>query len=127
MAKRNRQRIKAAMDLLIRGYEEEVNLYSAVRDLALRQKRMLGESSDLVRFCRLLADKEDLLRIIGRIEEEMAPARSLVTSLGPERYPDRWKLTVLLDQVWDLIEDIRALERQSISLLERVPEKSSVA
>lgn len=114
------QEAVAAADLLVRGYEEEINLYTAVRDLALRQKEMLQDVPNLLRFCKLLDEKEDLLRIIGRIETEMKSAKAVVTSVGPNGCPHRLKLATLLDKVRDMIEDIRAIEHENVSLLETV-------
>ncbi len=114
--------LDAAMDTLLRGYEEELNLYALVWDLTARQKEMLRDPMDLLPFKDLLDEKEDLLRIIGQMEAEMTGAKTLVLSQEPERCPHRSRLITLLDRLTEIIEDIRAMERENISLLETTPD-----
>ena len=123
--------LESAIKVLLRGYEEELNLYFVVRALAMRQKEMLREPSDLLSFCDLLDEKEDLLQIIGQMEYEMEGAKSFVLSSQPGTCPylsrasrpnGRWRLTVLLDRVTAAIEDIRAIEQDNISLLQSMPD-----
>ena len=121
MSPGNQVEMDSAVDFLLRGYEEELNLYSVVFDLTVRQNQVLRDSQDLVRFCDLLDEKEDLLRIIGQIDVEMKQAKTFLLLQQPEVCPRRWRLTFLLDRVTRLIERIRARERMNIELLQGVP------
>jgi len=110
--------LTAAMDALVHGYREEVELYSTVRAITWRQRDTLREEWNLDRFCDLHDEKEDLLRMIGQIETVMQGAKSLVLSRKPPQSPSRWKLERLLDRLTAMIEEIRALEGANASLLE---------
>ena len=110
--------LAAAMDALVRGYREELQLYSTVRALTWRQRDTLREGWNLDRFGDLLDEKEDLLQMIGQIESVMKGAKSLVLARKPSQCPDRWTLERLLDQLTAMIEEIRAVEGANASLLE---------
>ena len=114
------EKVELAVDMLLHGYREELNLYSAVRDLSLAQYGILNNGADLLRFGDLLDEKEDVLRLIGQIDSEMAGAKALVASLPPSTCPRRRQLAALLDRVTDAIEETRAIERDNVSLLDRV-------
>jgi len=113
--------VEAAMDILLECYQEELNLYMAVRDLTVRQSRMLRQGADLMRVMRILDEKEDLLGIVGRMESEMRGAKAFVLSQPPEDNPRRQRLVSLLDRLTETIEDIRSMERENIRLLEAAP------
>jgi hypothetical protein len=108
----------AAVDALVHGYSTELELYSTVRALTWRQRDMLCDGWNLDRFGDLLDEKEDLLRMIGQIESAMKGAKSLVLSRKLLQCPNRWKLERLLDQLAEMIEEIRAVEGANASLLE---------
>jgi hypothetical protein len=108
----------AAVDALVYGYSTELELYSAIRALAWRQRDTLCDGWNLERFGDLLDEKEDLLRMIGQIESAMKAAKSLVLSRKLLQCPNRWKLDRMLDQVAAMIEEISAVERANASLLE---------
>ena len=110
--------LTAAMDALVHGYSEELELYSTVRALTWRQRRTLDEEWNLDRFGDFLDEKEDLLRMIGQIESVMKSAKSLVLSRKPAQCPGLWQLERLLDQLTAMIEEIRAVEGANASLLE---------
>jgi len=107
-----------AMDALVRGYSEEIELYSTVRALTRRQSEMLRGGWSLDLFADLLDEKEDLLRMIGQIESLMKKAKSLVLAKKPPEGPNRWKLEKLLDRLTAIIEEIRLLEGDNASILE---------
>jgi hypothetical protein len=108
----------AAVDALVYGYSTELELYSAVRALAWRQRDTLCGGWNLDRFGDLLDEKEDLLRMIGQVESVMKGAKSLVLSRELLQCPNRWKLDRLLEQLAAMIEEIRAVESANASLLE---------
>lgn len=110
-----------AVDILLRGYEEEINLYSALRELSLKQRESLRADADLARLCDLLDEKEDLVALIGEIDSEMSRAKSVVLSLRPHTCPHHDRLAGLLDHVAGLIADIRAIEQENMSFLDKVP------
>ena len=110
--------LAAAMDALVHGYSEELELYTTVRALTWRQRRTLDDGWNLARFCDLLDEKEDLLRMIGQIESVMKSAKTLALSRKLAQCPDRWKLERLLDRLTALIEEIREVEGANASLLE---------
>ena len=111
--------VDVAIDMLLMGYKEELNLYAAVRELTLSQKKILCNGRDLMRFQDMLDEKEDVLRLIDQIEEEMSKAKPVVTSPHPPSSCRRKKLVRVLDQVTETIEEIRALERENVELLDR--------
>src|SRR3990172_3100232 len=94
MSSQNRRRtemngdkaVEATTDVLVHAYEEQMNLYSAVRDMALRQRALLGQS-DLKRFGELLDEEQDILRIIGQIESELADVKAHLLMCRPEVCP----------------------------------------
>ena len=109
-----------AMDALILGYSEEMEIYSTVRALTWQQRDTLRDGWNLDQFGDLLDEKEDLLEMIGQIESVMKSAKSLVLAKKPPQSPNRWKLERLLDQLTGLIEEIRAVEGANASMLEDV-------
>jgi len=126
--------VEAAVNSLLSGYQEELNLYLVVRNLTMAQKELLTpqhaavgiaagltQRADFMRFTDLLDEKEDILRIIGQIESEMKPSKSLVMSQEPETCPRRWTLATLLDRVADTIDEIRVMERDNVSRLQEIP------
>ena len=113
--------IKVAVDVLVRGYEEELNLYQVVRDLSLEQKALLDDPGDMTSLYELLERKEDVLGLVGLLESEMAGARTLVMAQSPAECPHRLRLAAVLASVQDMIEEIREMERHSADMLERVP------
>ena len=115
---KSRDLLGAALDMLVRGYEEELNLYSDVRDLTARQQTELCERHDAQSFRDMLAEKESLLRFIGRIEEQLAPAKVIAMTRRMNGHPSRVKLTALLDAVTDVIEETREMERENVQMLE---------
>jgi hypothetical protein len=110
--------LTAAMDALVHGYSEEMELYSTVRALTWRQRDTLRDGWNLARFGDLLDEKEDLLRMIGQIESVMKNAKSLVLAKKPPQCPNRCKLERLLDQLTAMIEEIREVEGANATLLE---------
>ena len=110
--------LTSAMDTLVHGYREESELYTRVRKLTWRQRDTLREGRNLDRFCDLLDEKEDLLRMIEQVESVMKGAKSLVLGRKQPECPNRWQLERLLDQLAEMIEEIRALEGANASLLE---------
>jgi hypothetical protein len=76
VASRSRQNVSSAMNSLLNGYREEASLYLRVRRLAWRQRDILRGKLDLNLFRDLFEEKEDLLRMISRIESEMKSAKS---------------------------------------------------
>ncbi len=110
--------LAAAMEALVHGYSEELELYSTVRALTWSQRHTLDEGWNLDRFCDLLDEKQDLLQMIGQIEAVMKSAKSLVLNRNLAQCPDRWKLERLLDQLTALIEEIREVEGANATLLE---------
>ena len=121
MTHARRKDVDTAVHMLMQGYEEEMRLYSVVHDLALEQKALLVRNERNGAFSSLLKRKEHLLDIIGRLESEMSPAKSLVMAQQPGRCPHRWRLAALLDSLQDMIEEIRDAERENISFLESIP------
>jgi hypothetical protein len=118
-AERNRpSALTDAIEALVRGYTEEIALYSTVRALTWRQRDTLRDDRNLERFGDLLDEKEDLLRMIGQIESLMKNAKSLVLTRKPPECPSRWKLMNLLDQLTAIIEEIRSIEGVNASILE---------
>ena len=116
-----RKDVKDAVDLLMRGYEEEMNLYATVRELTLRQKEMLRARAGMNPLCALANEKDQVLSLIDRLEKEMAEAKSVVMSRPPRECPNRWRLAALLDSVQDMIEDIREDERGNAEMLVAIP------
>ena len=110
--------LTAAMDALVHGYSEEMELYSTVRALTWRQRETLCDGWNLDQFGDLLDEKEDLLQMIGQIESVMKSAKSLVLTRKPPQGPSRWKLERLLDQLTAMIEEIREVEGANATLLE---------
>jgi len=117
MGEHTGNKIELAMDMLLRGYQEELNLYSAMHELTLTQKEILGDEGSLSRFCDLLQEKEQILRVIGQIDDEMSGAKALITSSAPNGTPRRRQLNALLDRLTDTIDDLRALEQDNASVL----------
>ena len=114
------EKAELAVDMLLHGYREELNLYSAMRDVTLAQQKILNNGADLLRFTDLLDEKGDILQLIGQIDSEMAGAKALVTSLPQATCPRRRQLAALLDRVTDTIEQTRAIEQDNVSLLDHV-------
>jgi len=114
--------VEAAVNALVRGYQEETNLYLAMRRLTLSQKEMLANGEDLAWIWDILDAKEDLLKMIEEIEGTMAPAKAVVLSQAPATCPDRWKLTTLLDRLTEIIGELRALENGNAALLRKLPQ-----
>jgi hypothetical protein len=112
------ENLTTAMDALVHGYSEEVELYSTLRALTWSQRDILCDGWNLDRFGDLLDEKEDLLQMIDQIETLMQDAKSLVLSRKPVHCPGRWKLERLLDRLTAMIEEIRAVEGANASLLE---------
>jgi len=114
--------VTSAVDYLTQAYKEEAGLYLAVRDTTVRQQMALERDADLMRFADLFETKEDLLALIGQLDAEMAPAKSVIMSHPPEDTDTRRKLARLLDHVTEIIEEIRLLESHNAELLEHVPD-----
>ena len=114
--------VESAVNALVRGYQEETNLYLAMRRLTLSQKEMLANGEDLAWIWDILDAKEDLLKMIEEIEGTMAQAKAVVLSQAPETCPDRWKLTTLLDRLTEIIEELRILENGNAALLRKRPQ-----
>ena len=112
------ENLTAAMDALVHGYSEEMELYSTLRALTWSQRDILCDGWNLDRFGDLLDEKEDLLQMIDQIEAVMQEAKSLVLSRKPPQSPSRWKLERLLDRLAAMIEEIRAVEGANASLLQ---------
>ena len=111
--------VDVAIDMLLMGYKEELNLYAVVRELTLSQKRILCNGMDLMRFKDMLDEKDDVLKLIDQIEEELSKAKPVVTAQHPPSTCRRKELVRVLDQVTETIEDIRAMERENVELLDR--------
>ena len=122
MREYSRANITAAVNALVRGYEEETNLYLAMRRLTLSQKEMLAHGEDLSWVWDILDEKEDLLKMIEEIEGTMGEAKAVVLSQDPETCPNRWKLTPLLERLTEIIEELRVLETGNAALLRRMPQ-----
>lgn len=120
----NAAHVETAVDTLMRGYEEEINLYLVLRKLTLNQREMLLEGGRLERFCDLHEEKEDLLAIIGQIDDEMASAKGVVVEHRAEEHPKCVALAHLLDRLTDVIEDTRRLEGSNAMLLQVVPQSA---
>ena len=110
--------VDVAMTMLLTGYKEELNLYSVVRELTLSQQRILHNGRDLMRFNDMLDEKEDVLRLIDQIDEELSKAKTVVTSQRPTSTCRKKELAHVLDQVTETLEDIRAMERENVELLD---------
>ena len=112
-----RNELDAAVETLLRGYEEETSLYSVVRNLTRNQRVTLRDERDVPRFSDLHDEKEDILQLIEQIEDEMKSAKSVVMARHPDRCPRSLRLTRLLDNLTQLIEEIRILESANAALL----------
>jgi len=121
MTHAGRKDVDTAVHMLMRGYEEEMRLYSLVHDLTIQQKALFARRDYDGAASSLLEQKERLLSMIGKLESEMSPAKSLVMAQQPDHCPHRWQLAALLDSLQDMIEEIRDAERENVSLLETVP------
>ena len=110
--------VDMAMNMLMMGFKEELNLYSVVRELTLSQKKILRNGRDLMRFNDMLDEKEDVLRLIDQIDEELSKAKTVVTSQHAPATCRRKELARVLDQVTETIEDIRSMERENVELLD---------
>ena len=110
--------VDVAMNMLVMGFKEELNLYAVVRELTLSQKKILGNGRDLMRFNDMLDEKEDVLRLIDQIDEELSKAKTVVTSQRPQSTCCRKELAHVLDQVTETIEEIRVMERENVELLD---------
>ena len=117
------EKAELAVDMLLHGYREELNLYSAMRDVTLAQQKILNNGADLLRFTDLLDEKGDILQLIGQIDSEMAGAKSLVVSLPRAACPKRPQLAALLDRVTDVIQETRAIEQDNVLLLDHVTDR----
>ena len=113
--------VATALDDLVRGYEEEMQLYRKVRNLAWGQRMALRNGRDLNRFGDLLDEKQDLLRMIAEIESHLRAAKSLVVSRELPQCPNRRKLETLLDELAATIEDTCVIESANAALLNAVP------
>jgi len=93
------------------GYAREIELYRRVRELSRRQKRLLHERGDGFALLSLCADKEELLREIGALDDTLAPARTLIAH-EQDHIPagQMAQLHDLLDHLAAVIEEIRVLE-----------------
>jgi hypothetical protein len=116
-----RERAASAMNALLKGYQEEAQLYLRMLRLTWQQRDILRSALDVHRFRDLLEEKEDLLRLIAQIEFEMKDARSFVLSQPPSGCPNRWKLEMLLDRLTEMIEEIRVVEGNNACLLQTIP------
>jgi len=107
-----------AVEELTSGYEEEARLYATMFELSLEQRETLRKGGDIRRFMDLLEEKEDILRLIGQIDDRMADAREDLMSGNPEDGPARERLGGLLDCVAMLIEDVRFVETSNALFLD---------
>jgi len=114
-----------AMGELVRGYEEETQLYTRVRNLTWKQRMTLLDGQDLYQFGDLLDEKQDILRLIAEMETRLRGAKSIVLSRKPSQCPNRSKLEALLDGLAATIEQIRALESANASLLNAAIERQA--
>jgi len=121
VTKTGRRALHQAVHLLMHGYEEEINLYSLVRDLSRRQEATLGTRDGIRRFCELHRRKEEALELIGRIESEMGAAKSIILAHPPEACPHRRRLGEILENVQRTIRAVREAEERNAAMLERVP------
>jgi len=107
-----------AVEELTRGYEEQARLYARMLELSLEEREALRQGGGMDRFMDLFAEKEDLLRLAGEIDERMAGAKESVMSTPPADRPDRERLGALLDCVAMVIEDIRSVETANAVFLD---------
>jgi hypothetical protein len=114
-----RKRIVAGiLEQLCRGYEREIELYRQVRDLAWRQAHVLRSDGSGLVLLQLSADKERLLQSIADVEADLAAARAVVAREG--RFLGDGLMNGLhqvLDQLSQVIDEIRALELESYRLI----------
>jgi len=106
-----------AVRRLLDAYDEEMHLYSIMRELTLEQRAALAETGRVDRFLDLFDQKQDLLELIGQIDSSVNEARTTVLSSQPDGCPGRGRLGALLDRLRNLIEDIRAIERENAARL----------
>jgi len=111
------QTVARAVNLLMKGYEEEMNLYAVVHELTVRQKQMLLARAGFLPVVQLHARKEEVLDVIGRLEREMEDAKHVVMAQRPKDCPHRLRLAALLDSVRGMIEDIRDVEQDNARML----------
>jgi hypothetical protein len=112
--------ISQAVHMLMRGYEEEMNLYHIVHSLAQREKDILLSESRPAELGQVLVEKAEALDMIDRIESEMKDAKGIVMAHAPDDCPRRWQLAALLGSVQDMIEDVRDIERDNAYMLEPI-------
>lgn len=112
--------VAAATETLVRGYQEEAELYMHVRRLTWEQRDALRERWDLDQFHDLRDEKEDLLKMIEEVESGMRAAQALVLSQGPAACLNRSQLNGLLDQLVEIIEEIWIVESDNASLLNAI-------
>jgi len=116
---------QVAVEELTSGYEEEARLYATIFQLSLEQRQALRKRGNLRRFADLLEEKEDILRLIGQIDDRMADTREALMSMDLRSCPARERLGALLDCVAMLIEDVRAVEEANAAFLD-VPRAAPV-
>jgi len=112
--------IQAVSERLTRSYERELELYSAILELAQKQQEQLAASDGIREFVALLHRKEGLIRMIDKIETEMERDKALWVNV-PENQKSRWsaELNRVLDRIIALIERIMSVERENEKLLRR--------
>ena len=118
---RTEAKLNDAVEQVIKGYEEELFLYSAMRDVCAVQLATAEGADEAIRLDDLLDEKEDILTLIDQVDSAMAGAKSAVMSVDPDACPRREMLDDLLDRLACLIEDIRAIERLNIAAVDRRP------
>jgi hypothetical protein len=121
MANSAMQNVSAAVNTLVHAYEEEINLYRAIRSIASRQKAILANNGSVQEFTDLLDEKDDLLKLIGQIEHSMRPLCAAVLSIQAAACPDRARLAGILDKLMLVIEEAGCVEMENVSMLDAVP------
>ena len=102
------------------GYGCEMALYRHVRELARRQAQLLhrGAQANGLALLRLSAEKERLLENIGAIDGSLAPSRAVLAREKDFIMDGALDgLNEVLDDLYEVIEEIRGLELESYSLV----------
>ncbi len=103
---------------LIRNYALEGEMYQGLLLLAREQGGLLRRDEDVARYAALFPRKDDLLRSIGRIEQELEPLKRQWWS-GDVDAEVRARLNGLLDGLLGIIEAIREQEERNEQCLLR--------
>ncbi len=109
-----------AMDMLLEGYREETRLYRLLLEVAREQRTTLLAHGTVARFSDLLDAKEDLVEMIGQIEQHLEYAKRVVLSHGPATQDGCAALAAILDHVTQVIAEVQDIEEGNAAMLERL-------